>query len=86
SHEPELYYYLPENVTEDNSKTLWQKIPLQGPLFGTGQYSVYVHYNGPQMMIGFDADPSQWNVIYPPDIQDAQTGKPNGDYRFINLT
>lgn len=76
---PELFYYDP------NASEPWVKIPLRGPVFGTGQYSVYVHYNGPQMLIGFDADPSNWNAIFPPHLIDKGTLKPNSNYRFINV-
>jgi hypothetical protein len=64
---PELTYYHP-------GKGEWVPFQLQGPTFGSGSYSVYVHYAGPSLMIGFDSDMSQWNTFTPID------DKPSGDY------
>ncbi len=38
----------------------------------TTTYDIFVHFVGPIMMIGFNADPSQWNTIVP--FGDANTG------------
>jgi hypothetical protein len=57
---PELYFFHPR-------KQVWENFPLQGPAFGSGEFEIYVHYAGPHMLIGFEADPSGWNCFTPHD-------------------
>lgn len=69
---PELTFYHP-------GKGEWTTFPLNGPTFGggDGNYSVYVHYSGPSMLVGFDSDMNQWNTFSP--LDDRQ----GGDYARI---
>jgi hypothetical protein len=67
---PELKFYHP-------GKGEWTSFPLNGPTFGSGSYSVYVHYAGPSLLIGFDTDMSQWNAFTPID------DRPSGDYARV---
>jgi hypothetical protein len=67
---PELQFYHP-------GKGVWTSFPLNGPTFGSGSYSVYIHYAGPSMLIGFDSDMSQWNAFTPID------DRPSGDYARV---
>jgi hypothetical protein len=56
---PILYFYNPQTQT-------WQDFPLHGPIFGAGdEFHVFVHYAGPTMLIGFDAQSTEWNCFTP---------------------
>jgi hypothetical protein len=47
----------------------FKEIKVQGPIFCPngkgGSFSVYVHFAGPAMLIGFDPEVGQWNTILP---------------------
>ena len=60
---PELMFYHPK-------KQSWETFPLQGSAFGSGEFSVYVHFAGPTMLIGFDTDVENWNAFVPLDDDD----------------
>jgi hypothetical protein len=61
---PQLHYYHPLKQT-------WETFPLNGPTFGHGDLQLYVHYAGPNMLIGFDENVENWNAFVPLDSGDG---------------
>jgi len=57
---PQLHYYHP-------LKQSWETFPLNGPSFGNGDFRLYVHYAGPNMLVGFDENVENWNAFVPLD-------------------
>ena len=60
---PVLGYYHP-------IEQKWKYVPLHGGGIMSssgGEVSVYIHFNGPQMMIGFSSDMNSWQTFVPPD-------------------
>jgi hypothetical protein len=59
---PELFYYHPYLME-------FRSLPVRGRPFGQNAestaYSVYVHFAGPVMMVGFGTDIGDWNVYNP---------------------
>ena len=59
---PELFYYHPY-LKE------FRALPVSGRAFGQNSestsYSIYVHFAGPVMMVGFGSDINDWNVYNP---------------------
>lgn len=60
---PQLHYYHP-------AKQAWETFPLRGNSFGSGDFKIYVHYAGPNMLIGFDENVENWNAFVPLDSTD----------------
>jgi hypothetical protein len=60
---PELHYYHPLKQT-------WEQFPLNGAPFGSGDFKLFVHYAGPNMLIGFDENVESWNAFVPLDNED----------------
>jgi hypothetical protein len=60
---PQLHYYHP-------AKQAWETFPLNGPSFGSGEFKIFVHYAGPNMLIGFDENVESWNAFVPLDSTD----------------
>jgi len=60
---PQLHYYHP-------AKQAWETFPLNGQSFGSGEFKIYVHYAGPNMLIGFDENVESWNAFVPLDSTD----------------
>lgn len=60
---PQLHYYHP-------AKQVWETFPLNGASFGSGNFQIYVHYAGPNMLIGFDENVENWNAFVPLDSTD----------------
>jgi len=57
---PQLHYFHP-------LKQVWENFPLNGKAFGDGDYKIFVHYAGPNMLIGFDENVESWNAFVPLD-------------------
>lgn len=57
---PQLHFYHPLKQT-------WENFPLNGSTFGSGDYKIFVHYAGPNMLIGFNEDVESWNAFVPID-------------------
>lgn len=56
---PELQFVNPRTGAYDT-------FPVKGPIFGDGEFSVYIHYVGPIMLIGFTPSTTDWNAFVPP--------------------
>lgn len=77
NQQPKLEYYHPRSRQ-------FETFSIVGPVFAQGQnesqYSVFVHYAGSVMLIGFEPNPLTWNCFSPPlsdeQIDDANTQFP----------
>lgn len=94
NQQPKLEYYHPRSRQ-------FETFSIVGPVFAQGQnesqYSVFVHYAGSVMLIGFEPNPLTWNCFSPPlsdeQIDDANTQFPiyvselatiQATFRYIN--
>ena len=85
---PKLYYLLPKgvpiptgsNVVASGSDS-WIEFSLNGATFGDGEFDVFVHFVGPNMLIGFDSNVNGWNCFSPLSFnQNAKTSSFNKYY------
>lgn len=57
---PQLHFYHPLKQT-------WENFPLTGAVFGHGDFKLFVHFAGPNMLIGFNENVEDWNAFVPID-------------------
>lgn len=70
---PRLQYLNP--ITQNE----WIVYPIEGPVLTTGELNIFVHFAGPLMLLGFDDDPQNWNVINAIREQDIYPSSIAGD-------